>query len=270
MHAHHCGMQAPESSSIPLSSRTRSQPRRERHRHSADLLGREAAGHRFSAMKRYTFAASKAELGQLKARRKEASPAAKTRSLSVMHRFGQLPMMFGGALCPREARLHMPPLPWLEEERHHGSRGTPMGIRSITTARGCGVSPLTGKQGSLSRPCPEKRGEEEAGARRLQPTSGVRRDRSGAPKAQPTRRITVGLSQRARRRTGAARTSGPLPASRRAAPSSTLPESSWRGMVLPAGTQGFSPADGGEAGAGAPAGLRRALLGPGRFPRRRR
>lgn len=270
MHPHHCGMQAPESSSIPLSSRTRNQPRREHHRCSADLAREEGSGTSIFAKKMHTFAASQAELGHLKVRRKEACPAAKTRSLAVMHRFGQLPMMYGGALCPGEARLHMPPLPWLGEERHHGSRGTLMGIRSITTARGCGVSPLPGKQGSLSRPCPEERGEGEAGARRLQPTSGVRRDRSGAPKAQPTRRIAVGPSQRARRRTGAARTSGPLPASRRAAPSSTLPESSWPGMVLPAGTQGFSPADGGEAGEGAPAGLRRALLGPRRFPRRRR
>lgn len=58
---------------------------------------------------------------------------------------------------------------------------------------------------------------------------------------------------------GPAGPGGPLPASRRTAPSSTVPERSWRGMVLPAGAQGSSPADGSEAEA--PAGLRRALLG---------
>lgn len=67
---------------------------------------------------------------------------------------------------------------------------------------------------------------------------------------------------------GAAGAGGLLPASRKAAPSSTVPESSWRGMVLPEAAGGSFRGDGREAKA--PTELRRALLGAGLLPRRRR
>lgn len=187
-----------------------------------------------------------------KAGRKEARPAARTCCLSVMHRLVRT--------SPEDAlRSPVPPLPCREEQRHLSSSPG-----HVTTAVGCGVCALPGKQGSLCWPCPEERGEGEAGARRLHPTLGMRR---GA-QAHPCGPLAESWPQSCSARGSGP--GGPLPASRRAAPSSTVPESSCRGMVLPAGAQGCSPAEGGEAGAGGPAGLRRALLGPGRFPRRRR
>lgn len=67
---------------------------------------------------------------------------------------------------------------------------------------------------------------------------------------------------------GVAGAGGLLPASRKAAPSSTVPESSWRGMVLPEAARGSFRGDGREAEA--PTELRRALLGAGLLPPWRR
>lgn len=191
-----------------------------------------------------------------------------------MHRFGQLPMMHGGPLCSAEARLHATTaLPGGGEAprlRTAGPSGELLpghadGIRRITTAR----------ESRDHFPGPAQR----RGAKGRQVHAGSSRQAGCGGTGQGRgRRSRRGTSLGARRGelgaerglAGAARPGDPLPASRRAAPSSTVPESSWRGMVLPAGTQGFFPADGGEAGAEALAGLRRALLGPGRFPRWRR
>lgn len=177
-----------------------SQPRREHHRCSVDLLGKDLD---FCEENVHPLLLRAGTLKN-KVLRKEACPVAKTWYLSVMRLFGQLPMMYGSALWPGAARLHattaVPGGGQASRLRIAGPCGELLpghsdGDPEHTAARGCGVSPLPGKQGSLPRPCPEETGEGEAGARRLQPTSG-------AQEVQPTRHISGGPSRRARRRTG--------------------------------------------------------------------